>query len=457
MRGLLLVVVVGAVLWLVVSNFRGDGTAGEGEQVTGFVVLPEGAPSAPASEAGTGAPQEPSPAAETPEDAGGGPPVAAAQAPSTELAAAEETVPAARPVIELGGPTGDTTELGRVLVASYLAGDPTALEAQINGGEGGPVAADTQLLIQAFWESVVRGDRSAEARVDELRGSAAVTVEQLRALEGASSAEVRAVPASATRDPLALAMRIVSAHRSAVEAERQGDASSAAHAYSSLIQLALRTPWPVDRSALDAWRPALNRAQDGARLDPRGTWPSIEYEVQPGDTLIGIRSRLVGQRPELLLCTGLIERVNALGKYIQPGQLLRVPTARPSVLVDLDARTLLYLHDDEVVRAWEVGVGKEGHETPVGTYTIGEKQVDPSWMPLGGPQLPYGHPENPLGSRWIAWFDGNGQKTSYGIHGTSDPDGVGGRVSQGCVRMRNDEVEELFELLPVGARVVVQP
>ena len=46
---------------------------------------------------------------------------------------------------------------------------------------------------------------------------------------------------------------------------------------------------------------------------------------------------------------------------------------------------------------------------------------------------------------------------SYGIHGTWEPEGVGERVSQGCVRMRNEDVEVLYDLLPKGARVTVQP
>ena len=84
----------------------------------------------------------------------------------------------------------------------------------------------------------------------------------------------------------------------------------------------------------------------------------------------------------------------------------------------------------EVVQAFEIGIGMEGHETPTGTFAVGDKQTEPSWMPLGRPQLPYGHPDNPLGTRWIAWYQSD-RKTSYGFHGTADPAGIGSRVSQG--------------------------
>ena len=70
--------------------------------------------------------------------------------------------------------------------------------------------------------------------------------------------------------------------------------------------------------------------------------------------------------------------------------------------------------------------------------------------------MPFGDPTNPLGTRWLEWgVDGKG--TSLGFHGTNDPDGVGGRVSEGCVRMRNEDVELLFDILPRDAEVVVQP
>jgi hypothetical protein len=251
-------------------------------------------------------------------------------------------------------------------------------------------------------------------------------------------------------------MRMVLLSERAKEATRRGDPKAAAENYSALVLAELEAPWEPDRETLRAWAEVLCEVQDRHRMDPAGDWPSIQHEVQSGENLILIRKGLVRNDASLLLCTGLIERTNRLGKFIQPGQKLRVPTERPSVLVDLDARMLLYLHGNEVVRVWEVGIGKEGHETPVGSYLVGEKQTEPSWMPIGAPQLPFGHPENPLGTRWIAWHQG-GQSTSYGIHGTSDPNAVGGRVSQGCVRMRNEDVQELFDLLPVGATVIVQP
>ena len=148
----------------------------------------------------------------------------------------------------------------------------------------------------------------------------------------------------------------------------------------------------------------------------------------------------------------MIEAVNGITGHVHAGDVLRIPLDPVNVVVDLDSRVLLYRHGDEVVRMWQVGIGKEKHDTPIGEFTIGHKIEKPAHTTRG---LPYGHPDNPLGSRWLA-LNRDGKNTSYGIHGTSDPSGVGGEVSLGCIRMRNEEVNQLFDILPRGARVVIQ-
>ena len=69
--------------------------------------------------------------------------------------------------------------------------------------------------------------------------------------------------------------------------------------------------------------------------------------------------------------------------------------------------------------------------------------------------MPNADPRNPLGSRWIEWYR-DGAPTSYGFHGTNDPDSIGEAASEGCVRLLNEDVELLFEILPLGAPVIVR-
>ncbi len=106
---------------------------------------------------------------------------------------------------------------------------------------------------------------------------------------------------------------------------------------------------------------------------------------------------------------------------------------------------------------YHVAIGRPGAPTPTGRFTVVSKIVDPWWRPpeewypaQERQPVPPG-PNNPLGSRWlgITW-DGE-----YGIHGTTNPDSIGGAVSLGCIRLRNHEVEELFDRVEEGWPVVI--
>ncbi len=113
------------------------------------------------------------------------------------------------------------------------------------------------------------------------------------------------------------------------------------------------------------------------------------------------------------------------------------------VVVSLQDRTLSLVEKGQIVRVFPVAVGAAHTPTPVGTFTIKNRIPHPTYYRPGkviGPG-----PSNPLGTRWMG-LDIKG----YGIHGTDEPQSIGHARSHGCVRMRNDDVEELFELLRAG-------
>lgn len=208
---------------------------------------------------------------------------------------------------------------------------------------------------------------------------------------------------------------------------------------------------------MQSWSEDLMRAQAGYRWNPKADWPSIAVKVEPGDSLISVRKRAVEAHADLLVCTGEIARANRLhGETIHPGDVLKIPTAHANVLVDLDTHWLLYRMDGEVVAAWEIGIGKPGNDTTPGEYRTGEKSKEPMWFRPGQPPVPFGDPENPLGTRWIAWQLLDGRNSSLGFHGTSDPGSIGDDRSQGCIRMRKEAIEELYEILPRGAVIRVR-
>jgi lipoprotein-anchoring transpeptidase ErfK/SrfK len=130
----------------------------------------------------------------------------------------------------------------------------------------------------------------------------------------------------------------------------------------------------------------------------------------------------------------------------------------PTIVIRVDENRL-YLYDGfKVDRTYSVATAKPGYTTPTGVWTIWDKRENPTWynpaLDSWGADLPAvipGGPGNPMGTRAI-YIDAPGL---IRIHGTPDDSSVGRYASHGCIRMHNSEVEELFELVPIGSRVIV--
>lgn len=133
-----------------------------------------------------------------------------------------------------------------------------------------------------------------------------------------------------------------------------------------------------------------------------------------------------------------------------------------SIIIDTQNKFLYYVQGNGQARRYGVGVGKEGMSWS-GTEIVSNKRVWPNWHPPQemreremrekGRVLPVmmkGGPENPLGAR--ALYLG---ETLYRVHGTNAPWTIGTNNSSGCIRMRNEDVVELYEMVQVGAKVIV--
>ena len=116
------------------------------------------------------------------------------------------------------------------------------------------------------------------------------------------------------------------------------------------------------------------------------------------------------------------------------------------VVVSIPDRKLAVIENGRVVKIYQTAVGAPHSPSPTGTFTIVQRIPYPTWYTRGR-IVPPGK-TNPLGTRWM----GLSQK-GYGIHGTSNPASIGKNASHGCIRMRNREVEELFEMVAVGDTV----
>ncbi|MFN7872390.1 MAG: L,D-transpeptidase [Cyanobacteriota bacterium] len=156
-----------------------------------------------------------------------------------------------------------------------------------------------------------------------------------------------------------------------------------------------------------------------------------------------------------------------------PAQAPAGVVAPPSTALVLDRsrRLLTVFENGRPLRRFPVAVGMPGWETPVGSFRVLEKTINPIWEhPQKGTHTPSG-PANPLGSRWIGFHqDCQGRRgwdgeqmldikgcVVTGFHGTPYSWTVGQALSHGCVRLHDEDVREVFELVSLGTPVTVLP
>lgn len=156
------------------------------------------------------------------------------------------------------------------------------------------------------------------------------------------------------------------------------------------------------------------------------------YVIRKGDTLAAIaRAFNISLQSLLDANPGVIPE--ALYIY----QVICVPvTPIPlSITISLNAKILSLYRNGRLFKAYPVAIGKPTTPTPKGTFTIVNQQINP-----GGP----------FGSRWMGL-----SKPHYGIHGTNNPPSIGTAASNGCIRMYNSDVEDLFNYVPIGTVVTI--
>lgn len=148
---------------------------------------------------------------------------------------------------------------------------------------------------------------------------------------------------------------------------------------------------------------------------------------------------------------------------VVPQQIILPATVRQGIVVNVaEMRLYYYPNGSNTVEVFPIGIGQAGRETPRNWVTrVERKQEAPSWTPTANTRREYASrgeslpafvpagPDNPMGL--YAIYIGK----LYAIHGTNANFGIGLRVSQGCIRLRNDDIEHLFQNVPVGTRVQI--
>jgi hypothetical protein len=122
--------------------------------------------------------------------------------------------------------------------------------------------------------------------------------------------------------------------------------------------------------------------------------------------------------------------------------------AKRTIVVSLEDRRLALLEDGQVRKVYPVSVGKPSSPSPVGTFVIERRVMNPTYA-HNGKVVPPG-PGNPVGSRWMGL-----SIRGYGIHGTNEPRSIGKAASHGCIRMAKRDLEEFYTMVHVGDTVVL--
>ncbi len=174
------------------------------------------------------------------------------------------------------------------------------------------------------------------------------------------------------------------------------------------------------------------------------------HVVQPGDYLQKI-ARASNTTVELIKSMNGMET-----DTIRIGARLLVFSGEFSILISKSENVLDLMLGERLFKRYLVGTGTFGR-TPSAEFTIYDKIIEPPWTrPPDNQRIEYGDPENVLGTRWMAIRSAdNPELTGFGIHGTWQRGSIGSSSSAGCVRMLNEDVEELFDLVPRKTRVTI--
>ncbi|NUM52103.1 MAG: L,D-transpeptidase family protein [Candidatus Hydrogenedentes bacterium] len=236
------------------------------------------------------------------------------------------------------------------------------------------------------------------------------------------------------------------------QAEKDGKISEARDLYAEAAKSAT---WdsPAWNEAIDA----MGRANIALVFSPNETPESKVYTVEKGDNLTSIGIKLNTTQ-------GLLTRANGIeaDTKLSLGQRLKWTPKDFRIVIERSKCRIFLLDSNGIFKRYSCGLGKPGHETTLGVFKIGNKEKDPVWHKPGEGPIPPGDPRNLLGSRWMPMVPvQEGLPKDLGIHGAPDPTTVGSFSSNGCARMKMEEVEELYDLVvrstPVQVVEVVDP
>ncbi|NUQ65772.1 MAG: LysM peptidoglycan-binding domain-containing protein [Pirellulales bacterium] len=167
------------------------------------------------------------------------------------------------------------------------------------------------------------------------------------------------------------------------------------------------------------------------------------YTVKPGDTLQTIAQTCDVPWQLLAKINGIADPQN-----LQPGQQLKILPGRFDAVIDLGRMEMTLMLQGHYAGRFPIGIGQDRQDLE-GIYQVRDKVVNPTYDGRDG-VVDADDPRNPLGERWIGLGD------KVGIHGTNDPQNVGQTRSNGSVCLKARDIDDVYDILSVGSRVVIR-
>jgi hypothetical protein len=334
--------------------------------------------------------------------------------------------------------------------------DPTSEEnvVKVKVPDDGPVAASrtrekipdcNALLAQGKWEDALAMLQEASPQQLDLKALAAKHLCLTRLKEKAESLavlkEIMDRDKASTWAVNAMAISAEAGNLSLVQT-RQG-LSSMASGFDAL-----------DTASATRLLAVFNKLNQQLPRSMKGLFAADKYVVVPNDCLWNICSEF-NRKNKFNLESGLLRVLNGIkGDQIYPGQTLMIPKDQLTIKIWRKNWLMGVFLGSEILYLNPVGLGKDNC-TPQGDFVIKTRLKEPDWYSeQHGKLIPYGDPMNILGTRWLG-FENREDARGLGIHGTVSEDSIGKNMSSGCIRMRNKDVEELFEIISRGTTVSV--
>ena len=139
----------------------------------------------------------------------------------------------------------------------------------------------------------------------------------------------------------------------------------------------------------------------------------------------------------------------------QPTTSIQETTESTRILLSLSERRVFLYKGETIASSYPVAIGAANTPTPQGQFTVSQMVIEPVWQNPWTGELNEPGPNTALGLRWIGFT--TTEAGAFGFHGTPTLDSIGRAVSNGCVRMRNEDIVALFSQVRIGTPVEVKP